>query len=450
MKFFSQKRIAAAVIIGILFVLFGAIATYNVTVQYQNTLDNISLNNKIQTNLNSLFVGLLNAETGQRGYVITGNSTYLAPYNSALTSIVESNNTLKNLIPSGSNLSISYNQLQPLIQAKLTELNQTIVIRQTQGFAGAQAVVNNGLGILYMDQIRGVIGTMSANVTQTISKEESLAASQSAQRLNAAYFDATIAVGGILFARYAANSNFEKEKRARREAELLQDILTHDIRNFNQVSKMSADILYDKFNYDPEAVKIISSLSNSIDGSTELVDRAKKLGRIISEGKVKLTAVEIVQLVEKSTKLVRDTTRDSGKTIVDELKVLGKEENRPTIWVMADELLEEVFVNLFSNSVKFSEGQKVIFQTRIDNTEDGHYWRISISDFGRGIPDDQKKNLFERYQKTSTGRGLGMSIVHALVVERYRGKVKVSDRVNGDYRQGTTIDLWLPKAIVNG
>jgi signal transduction histidine kinase len=74
------------------------------------------------------------------------------------------------------------------------------------------------------------------------------------------------------------------------------------------------------------------------------------------------------------------------------------------------------------------------------------FWVISISDWGRGIPEGMKHNVFRRYLETAKGNGLGMSIVHALVTERYGGKVEVKDRVEGDYKMGTTVEVWLPKA----
>jgi CHASE3 domain sensor protein len=445
MRFFGQKRIAVGFFVAVIFVLFGAIATYSTTVQFQQTSNNISHNDAIKTNLNNLLIGLLNAETGQRGFVITGNASYLAPYYTGLTTIDESNDTLSNLISSGSNLSASYLQLQPLIQNKVAELNESIVLMETKGFAAAQALVETNAGNVYMNELRQIIGSMVAYVSQITSQEESLAAAQLSQRLDAAYFDAIVAAGGVGFALYAANTNFQKEQRVRREAELLRDILTHDIRNFNQVSRMSADILSEMFNNDPEAAKMIAALSNSIDGSTQLVDRAKKLGKVLSEGKVKLYPVELMKSIDDSMNLAKDSTKNLGKTVLDELKVVDQNEKK-ILKVMGDELIDEVFVNLYVNSIKYSDGQKVVIQTNIQSSEDGHFWMVSVTDFGRGIPDDQRKVLFQRYHQTSTGRGLGMSIVHALVVERYRGKIEVKDRVPGDYTQGTTINLWLIKA----
>jgi signal transduction histidine kinase len=75
-----------------------------------------------------------------------------------------------------------------------------------------------------------------------------------------------------------------------------------------------------------------------------------------------------------------------------------------------------------------------------------HYYKIAFTDHGRGIPDQVKPRVFTRYLETVRGSGLGLSIVYALVVDRYSGKVEVRNRVEGDYRQGTVIEVWLHKA----
>jgi signal transduction histidine kinase len=62
-----------------------------------------------------------------------------------------------------------------------------------------------------------------------------------------------------------------------------------------------------------------------------------------------------------------------------------------------------------------------------------------------GITDEIKSRIFSRYLEGARGSGLGMSIVHALVVERYNGRVLIGDRVKGDYKQGVSIAVCLRK-----
>jgi signal transduction histidine kinase len=234
-----------------------------------------------------------------------------------------------------------------------------------------------------------------------------------------------------------------KEERSRRQAQLLQDILTHDIRNYNQVSKLSAELLREKFPNDPEVQTLVASLLESIDGSTSLVERGRKLGRILSEESATLYPVNLIESLQRSLTLVRQGNK--GKAIF-ERTVLREGLKAGEILVEADDLLDEVFSNIFSNSVKYSEGQTVELGIRIEeDQDDGNYWRISLSDRGPGISQDLLSKIFDRYLAGARGSGLGLSIVHALVAHRYNGRIKVtSDQKAG--ASGTTIHIWLKKA----
>jgi signal transduction histidine kinase len=109
-----------------------------------------------------------------------------------------------------------------------------------------------------------------------------------------------------------------------------------------------------------------------------------------------------------------------------------------------------VFTNILSNSVNYTERDTVPVEIEVREAtlegKPGAYWKTTFTDRGKGIPDEIKKKIFERYHKTATGKGLGLSIVYALAVERYSGKLKITNRVEGDLTKGTRIELWLPQA----
>ena len=68
---------------------------------------------------------------------------------------------------------------------------------------------------------------------------------------------------------------------------------------------------------------------------------------------------------------------------------------------------------------------------------------VTVSDYGKGIPDSMKKELFNRFYSKAKGSGLGLSIVKTLV-ERYKGKIWIGDRVYEDYKQGTIFGMIFP------
>ncbi len=257
--------------------------------------------------------------------------------------------------------------------------------------------------------------------------------------------------------------NYERDLRIRaqkstREAQLLQDILTHDVRNYNQVSKLSAELLAEEFKNNANAQELVDRLLESIDGSTLLVQRAKMLGKVISDQSLNQHPVNVLSSIKRSMNLT--TTSTPGKTITTVVK-LGSNAIAPLdkldpeaepVDVMADDLIDEVFANLFSNSVKYSKDGEDAFvgieiqRELVKDLKNKDCWRIAISDTGKGIPDELKPALFSRCLDGAKGSGLGLSIVHALVVGRYEGKIQVENRNDRDHSEGTVVELFLPAA----
>jgi signal transduction histidine kinase len=279
----------------------------------------------------------------------------------------------------------------------------------------------------------------------------------------------------------------ERERRSRKAAELLQDILAHDIRNYNQISMTSAELLRGSLD---DSVKVLSkattlidaiiketgpssgladmarrlrgdlsgnitlltdtntftdSITKAIEGSSNLIDRAKKLGRIISQADIELHPVGLEDSLQTSVALIVESHPQRSINLSSSVKSEAR--------VLADNLLEEAFTNILSNSVNYTETDEVPVEVEVEETEEAILegkrtpcWKITFTDHGKGIPDKMKDKIFTRYLNTATGAGLGLSIVYALVVERYSGKVAITDRVKGDYARGTKVEVWLPKA----
>jgi methyl-accepting chemotaxis protein len=112
---------------------------------------------QVRTELSALLSELKDAETGQRGYIITGEDSYLEPYRSALPAIKATIADLKTLTADIPDQQRRLAALTPLIEKKLSELQQTIDLRKTQGFDAALKVILTNEGKTTMDQIRGIV-----------------------------------------------------------------------------------------------------------------------------------------------------------------------------------------------------------------------------------------------------------------------------------------------------
>lgn len=113
--------------------------------------------------------------------------------------------------------------------------------------------------------------------------------------------------------------------------------------------------------------------------------------------------------------------------------------------ISGDELLSEVFVNLFGNSVKFG-GDSVCIEIIIEDKE--NFVEVSVTDNGPGISDEVKPVIFDRFFKgklKKSGKGLGLSIVR-MILERYESTITVSDRIKGKSGSGAKFTFMLKKA----
>src|ERR1700730_6446373 len=103
---------------------------------------------------------LVDAETGQRGFLLTGDDAYLEPYSAAIKSVDRLLTELKSSTADNPVQQKRLLELEQLIDKKLAELQRTIDLRKQDGLAAANAVVLKGEGKRWMDQIRSLLGEM--------------------------------------------------------------------------------------------------------------------------------------------------------------------------------------------------------------------------------------------------------------------------------------------------
>jgi signal transduction histidine kinase/DNA-binding response OmpR family regulator/CHASE3 domain sensor protein len=111
--------------------------------------------------MDTLFSGVQDAETGQRGYLLTGNDRYLDPYSSAMTAIPSRIAEIARLTADNAEQQPRIAALREHVSAKLSELGETINLRRTQGADAAIAVVRTDRGKAEMDAIRSELSSMA-------------------------------------------------------------------------------------------------------------------------------------------------------------------------------------------------------------------------------------------------------------------------------------------------
>ncbi|MCK4567094.1 MAG: hypothetical protein KAU48_07275, partial [Candidatus Thorarchaeota archaeon] len=241
------------------------------------------------------------------------------------------------------------------------------------------------------------------------------------------------AVLGLMYLNELRRST-ESQKRAT----LFADLLVHDITNYHQALALSIGIL----EMDEAGVKAkeqaIRDAYRELQRADQLVRNVRRLGMAEELVPELLPSINLIPILNESFALA------SRKNKKQEIKY--RIDAPPgEYFVRANALLNDVFINVFDNSIKYTDGDPEIIVTIKEFTRNRETWiSISISDNGRGIDPKRRTRMFDRYMEDAAGTGLGLNVVQTLI-HAYGGSIIVEERVPGDYKQGTVFTIILKK-----
>ena len=216
-----------------------------------------------------LIDGLRDAETGQRGFLLTGREEYLEPYNAAERRVPD---TLNQLMAStgGGDRGVLARQLREPVEAKLSELSRTIALYRSSGRSAAFAEVQSGAGRQAMDRVRGITQRIEAveNDRRIASRNELL---EQARNIRVVVLLGTLLVallvaGGVLAVRKATLGT-----------ERTEDLLRSTLYSIGD-GVIATDYT--------GAVRIMNAVAERLTGYTELEARGKSIEavfRIVNE-----------------------------------------------------------------------------------------------------------------------------------------------------------------------
>ena len=201
--------------------------------------------------------------------------------------------------------------------------------------------------------------------------------------------------------------NHDKTIKEKMHSELLFDLISHDIGNYHQIIQSGLNIvtsIIKRNNNDTNGLSqnnerifsAITTAKNALNKGQSLVDNIRRLERLYTQKDLKLIIKNLPDAIRNAYTTLEQTLYDNnpqGKRIKFSLNVVDDHNNPSGINVIAEDLLEEIFVNLFSNSMKYTESSEVKIDVLIREYFIGEvkYWMVTISDYGKGISDSMKK-----------------------------------------------------------
>jgi signal transduction histidine kinase len=429
---------------------------------------------------------LQTAESSQRGFLVTGNEIYLAPFDASRILARRQLEATKQVLLPSRDAELALQRLTTIIADKFSEMDETIALKRDRRDSEVLAVVRSNRGKALMDEanvfLAGIILAAEDRLTKGAGDLKGnstwLRWMAIASGLVIIFVVGVVTVTVVRYTRQLAAARSEVsvlnqglETRVReRTADLIQAndeiqrfayIVTHDLR---------APLV--------NIMGFVSELEGSVRSLQGLVDRsAAAMGStdpLVQEAHIAATmdAPEAIGFIRSSTKKMDDLinailkiSREGRRTLRPEAVDLGDmvksvaaaiqhqlaeadgeiDLDLAVPSISTDRLsLEQILGNLFDNAVKYRAKERPLRIEVRAHPVPGDRVAIEISDNGRGIAEQDLERIFELFRRSGVqdqpGEGIGLAQVRT-VVRYLGGDITVTSALG----KGTTFRLLLPR-----
>ncbi len=457
-------RLFRTLYIGLILLMIAVLAsvvTEVATIDVRRKLDNAL---QLERDLGLLLSTLLDAETGQRGYLLTEKDAYLEPYRLALDSVAPILRRIGSEVREDSIQQLRLQRVSGLTADKFAELSRTLQLDAAGQRDSLTQLLESDLGRSLMDQIRHTIDQLRQEELSDVKMRQ-----QQVDRLSAITTVLRfVGVLGLAFVfyyiytqlrpLYARNLQIitdrdrEIEERKRIEevnteliaslngknAELDQFayIASHDLREPLRTVSNYVEVLTEDHadQLDAEGLEYLSVIHRSTDRMRLLIDSLLQYGRV-GRGEQRNPRVDLHQVVREALENLHFAIEQSAATVtVGELPTLPG-------YPIA---LRQLFQNLLANALKFhAPGTPPVVDVFVADTDDGRV-TLAVRDHGIGMTAaDQDKifDLFTRLHNAHTYEGQGIGLAYCQkIVQLHQGQLTVLSQPG----QGSTFRVTLP------
>ncbi|KAB8317633.1 hypothetical protein SD81_020390 [Tolypothrix campylonemoides VB511288] len=436
-------QIKVGLLLALVLLLVNALVSYrNIRRLIQNERS-VTHSQQVLAELEETLSTLKDAETGQRGYLLTGNENYLQPYKQAIAQISASMDSLTKLTADNPNYEQPLYILQQRITAKLDELQLTIKLRREQGFDAAVRVVRTNRGRQIMLNIRQQIAEMKdmeKNLLQQRAKESQASTQQTLLTFSIASSVNLVLLALVyyLFKHNQLQSEQEKETLEKRvsdrtlqlqsandELEAFGYTVSHDLQAPLRGMHGFAEALLEDYG------DVLDELGKEY--TRRILISALRLEDLIQDllAYSHLSRSELPLKVIDLTQLLSEVIKEIQPDIEEKQAEIKIQSPLPQV-IGHHSTLVQVITNLLLNAMKFV---KVSVRPQVQVCAERHdnWVRLWVADNGIGIaPEHQQRifRVFERLhgQETYPGTGIGLAIVRK-GVERMHGQVGVESQL---------------------
>ena len=472
----GRWRDIAPLVVGFLLLIATIAATASLVAHQDANRAELRRSVRIRDAIFTLYSGIQDAESGQRGYLLSGDETYLALYEEAVARTPDRLSTIAEAVARNPGMAAIIARLSRAAEAKLAEMRETVALRRAGRGDAALARMRSGEGKHLMDEVRTLFGEAQAdNYSRLIRRQEQ--AGEAARRVQLAVAAAVILV--VVLGAYVVIDAGQRHQRTLRahaalqeanasliEAAATRDMLEDRLRQSQKMEalgQLTGGLAHDFNNMLAIIIGNLSLLKRRLERGDRAVecyaeqalkgaDRAATLThRLLAFARKQPLAPEAIacnRLIAAMSDLLR---RSLGESIRIETVAA------PDLWTTQADAnqLENAILNLAVNARDaMPKGGRLIIETDNVHLDEayaaqnpgvpaGPYVLVALTDTGSGMPPEVAAKAFDPFFTTKPvgqGTGLGLSQVYGFV-RQSGGHVAIYSEPD----RGTTVRLYLPR-----
>lgn len=480
-----------ASLLNILIILYSQVQTDEQFTQFQRA-------NQTLRQADLLISALKDAETGQRGFLLTQNDSYLEPYYSG----VEASNAhyikLIDLIQYSPEQLDRLQGIKKHIDKKLDELSQTITLSKQGRHDEALSIVAANHGKRFMESIRSEMADFVQHEQDLLEVQKSNYESvkQGVRRLSlstglavvflivlgalvlnrlaVAPLSALLAkIGGVGLdenVRFTSVKGFKEITKLSLALDEADDKVRHALNESRNAMKTAQNANRAKGDFLSNMSHEIRNPLNGIYGILQLLSMnqrldveakdllskaiysTKSLGLIINDildfSKIESRSLRLETMPFTFQQVISQSQSEIG-ALAKEKSVMITSQTLPAHedgWLGDPTRIKQILLNLLSNAVKFAQGGQVDINAWTTQRAGKTHLCFSVDDDGVGMDEDTMSRLFTRFEQASAstsrqfgGSGLGLAITKALI-EMMGGSIEVESKVD----KGSSFKVFLP------
>ena len=425
------EKVTLAFVVGVIYLaVVGAIA-YSSVFRFADTTERATRTHVVLRSLEETFSLVTGAETGSRGFVITGDARYLEPYRNAEVSAAGRLESLGTLIAEDSAQRDRLDRLMPLVARRFAMLDESVRLRASGGFEDAASAARTGRGRLVMDSIRAIVDSMSVEETarlQERSAQERRSLDRATRLIGVSFLAAVIL--GLLAAMFVSR-DIERRLRAEEEARRAKEVAEAASRAKSEFLAMMSHELRTPLNsvIGFSNVLLRNRAGNLRDRDLLYLRRIRVGGQhllslineVLDLSKIEAGRMQLERAPVALDALVEDTLSSFEGQLRDRPIALDAEIPERLTPIMTDPAkLLQVLTNLIGNAIKFTERGRVVVRVIADPAS-RRPERIDVMDTGIGIPKDRQQAIFDAFEQADSstarqygGTGLGLAVSKSL------------------------------------